>query len=1385
MIERKYLGESILLCGESDGINFKRTFIIDRRLNDGASVVCYEAHHENSIKGVLKEFYPQDAYVLERDKRGQLVPSLEFEDAYNRFLKSEMEYIEPYEMLLDIQRNSDNQDLATFIPVFEIYHGCDETGKKVGTTYIWTPEPKLETFDKVCDEIHKYPKIKPEHKLVTVLTAIQTLTKCICSMHCAGLIHRDIKPSNFGFINRGNETLTQTLSMFDINSVCSVFKQIYGVVGTEGYLEPEAGYASANNQTDIYSIGATLFHAIIVTDEIKTCNYLYQNEFYDSIRQMVDESKLIQASEANSHPRLRYILTEILKKSLCDRSHRYANCEEMLEDLEKALYYALPSEIAMKNRSGEKWILADVEKSLDKHRDKNSYLNMQYHLYQYPLYQCCLNEEKKINVMVIGFGNYGQKFLDACLQAGQIRGKQLDVMVVSDDVADKEIYLSERPQLEDFFNIDGSLAECEDTYGDISFEMRHLNRGGQKDNLVIMERIISEHYNQRGLHYIFVALGDESLNYIVARACNKILKKHKINCIVSYACENNQKYECNIANFYPLYVNRDVKEYMHYKDIERMAYNTHLVWEKNLNRNNKEVKAEFRKKYNYDSCVSNVLSLKYKLYSVGIDLEKCGFNEAARLFSEIISKGNNQNIKNELIWIEHRRWNTEKICLGWRRIRRLEDCISGVTKDEKHKRHVCLLRSKPEQKLADAYRQNKNYDIWDNELNGEFSQLDELEQMSVELHRMYAKRAKELREQYLLFDQVMQGIRNLIEGEEKSIIAFGEWCACIKDIGNGDISKVHLYNGLRFSFLNALDNLSEECERAVYEHVKAFEAVFYPVLASAEYRDWKQDDAALIENIPFVLTYTENAYMVIPFAVGDTIFNNVSAATVVNPKRIIYLCFIENQQDVRKVKNTILRVAEYMEKKNFKALVDFVFLYNSTMEFFANNDLGNRVKEIGNGRIRGVKSIIWNRKEIIPIELVAYFKQREVGKCFFAVEKNMTTLSGMLQENGFYNLFSNYQFDSESMKFNALSNCDMLNYIAKKPYITVADMLIFCDLPCKTTNQSEFFNEYQELWDKYCEDRNIWIFLCNRLREHTEKHDVLALFRKSNLYIKNEKANEYTFLAPAVCKNTITKIISSLKELDILEQGSCVNGYTTDSCKVTLIDRLDYRAEYENLFSNIYSLILSDAITICLDNENQEIKIMYDHLTVRNIRIEGEHSDGVRNLMCYLNEKGYVINLKFTSKRMSFTYATRQIKELFTKTGKILDMYTYHKAKELGRFDDVVSCIEINWRERHVKGEFGCVMTKGFCALFVVDRTCTDQGLESYGRLVELAERCGIHSTVVLIDDTYKDDKYINDFIKTMHEQLGNKISMVDIWKSEEIHDIGNTLLKVINRMCE
>ena len=96
---------------------------------------------------------------------------------------------------------------------------------------------------------------------------------------------------------------------------------------------------------------------------------------------------------------------------------------------------------------------------------------------------------------------------------------------------------------------------------------------------------------------------------------------------------------------------------------------------------------------------------------------------------------------------------------------------------------------------------------------------------------------------------------------------------------------------LKETFLRSAERLPFERKKAIAEQVKSFEALYLPIISSMEYRDWKQDDVAMMDNIPFVLTYSENAYMVIPYIIGDNsaVFGNVAAPTMVNPARVLYL----------------------------------------------------------------------------------------------------------------------------------------------------------------------------------------------------------------------------------------------------------------------------------------------------------------------------------------------------------------------------------------------------------------------------------------------------------------------------------------------------------------
>lgn len=1374
---RQYLKKKILLAGKSDGELFKRTFTIVKKISEGSSVICYESYHETSGRGILKEFYPEDAYSLERNKDGQLVHTEGFEAAEERFAAMEKNYIVPYNELLKIKKNKNNRDLSTFIPAFEIYHGCNKDGEVVGSTYIWTPDPKLETFESICKEIHKHPTKNPEHKLVMVLSAIESLTKCICALHEAELIHRDIKPSNFGFVKRASETLTQTISLFDVNTICSVYDDSEEVVGTPGFMEPESGYLPINNQTDIYSIGATLFYAIIVSDEMREKEYCYSDEMYKSLREYVENSELISTCENNSHPRLKNLLIHILEKSLAKRNYRYDNCEELIEDIEKAIYYLLPSELSKKSMAREQWVLQNIE-DLSTKSDLSSLIN--YHLYKNPLYKYVRENNSSLNVMIVGFGNYGQKILDACLQLGQMPLKKLRVTVLTEELTDRDIYLSERPALKDFFSINCLETDDPTSYGTIIFEEVSTLREEKSDNYKVIKSVIKKNYDDNEVNYFCIALENDELNYKTAKAIGNGLSKTDDKAVVTFIQQKRKKRARYIDMLKPIYICDSLEKDLLYKEIERMAFNAHLIWQRDLNIDFNTVKKNFKKKYNHISCIANVLFMKYKLYGIGIDLDKVSCLEAARIFTEsgLINDRQKNNLKDQLVYAEHKRWIVEKLCLGWDKLDKEEACLKGITKDERKKKHVCLVRSEPNQLLTQKFNSNGSFQKWDNATDEELSQLDDLDRLSVDLHRIYCRQADKLKRENVLNGYVISSIRSLVSDDKKLFATFQEWYSCIKELWNGDRSKVVVYESMKESLLKEVDNYHSENKNTIRGQIKLFDSLICPLLNSLRYTDYKQLDLAYIDNIPFMLTYTENINLFIPYSDGNNtaLFSNLAAAILVNPKKLIYLCYIEHKLDIVNIKNNLNYLLGFMNKKNMRAFIDFVFICNSKNSDYITKDDELEIKENCKNRIRNIK-IIWIDKVVeISDKLIDYFNgQKKYGK-ILAVEKNDSKISYLLFGADLYSKVPSYEFDLNTMSFVDVNGCQELAYINKNPHISVADMMSISLSTSDSCNQPEFYMDYKKLWARYRKKTSTWKMLCRLLKNYANTNDIIT-----KLVLTKDKCEEQElkYYLPYTCFETVKKIISFLKENGAIESESMVSMYTTSSLEVIIKDKMGNKEKYDCIFSNVYKLMGENDLTMFYNDRSHEVLFVFDDLMVSCLDIPANNE--LVQLFDFFSENGYLINTTIYQNKISFTYATRRIKELFTTEGKMLEIYVYHKLKELGKFDDVVSSFEIDWENTALKNEFDCIVTKGFRTIFIECKARTELEQDFYYKLSSLAEHFGINSTVVLVADT--EEKKDTEVSKknSIQRQRGNMMNVITIWKNEEISNIGHTLLKIIN----
>lgn len=1380
MSQRKFLKNNILLQGESSGGTFERNFQIVRKIKEGASVVCYEACHDDSGMGILKEFYPQKALSLMRNKEGQLIHDQTLGNAAERFDEELQRYLRPYHLLLQALREPENRDLQTFIPAYEIYRGTDRDPASARTAYIWTTDPESVTFASICGEIRANPTQRPEYKLVTVLSAIVSLTECIRALHYAGFVHRDIKPGNFGFASRSSEALTQSISLFDIDSVCPMYPLPRDRVVSEGFTEPEAlrdgdsDYA-ATCQTDIYSIGATLFSAIVLTEETERGGFIYRPEYKDRLRELIAGSKLITASQANAHPKLRSNLFRVLERCLCPRAERYINCDDLLEDLNKALRYALPSHIARTHVAGERWVLTDAEKSLDVAREENNALALHYHLFEKPLYAHCDADSPDMNVLIVGFGHYGQKFMDLGLAVGQMRGKNLTMTVVSDDEDDKKQYLSDRPELSDYFALEGP-PDPKRHYGAIRFEpVRSLERENPRRNFDIMQDMVVG-WDDAGekLHYVFIALGEDELNRSAAEAVREAAQLFDMDCSINFVWEGEPMAEELPTGLNPVYVNADIRKSALHAEIERMAFNTHRVWEKGQNIPYRDIRAEFRKPYNHDSSVSNVLSLKYKLYSIGIDLDKMDYETAAREFSS-----RKKTWKNDLIWMEHRRWVTEKLCGGWRQLRDLEACPSGQTKDDRKKMHICIVRSDPNQNLASNFRAN-NYEKWDTATEAELKKLDDLDRLSVMLHRMYVRQAAQMRRQNLFGDSHLTSIRELIRQDKAAMVAFQEWYACLKEIWNGDYRKVSQYSGLKNALLGAVG--SKQVKQTLTDHVKAFESVFYPILASVEHRDFKQDDVAMVDSIPRILTYREDICMAVPYAAGDNtqIFSNIAAAAVADPEKILFLCYLDERGAMARLRESLPYIARFMDKKKMRAAVELIIAYNDQASEEAARLTYAGVKQVIGTRLRQIKLMPVRQTVKLASELGAYLEKRRESWPVFLLEENKTNLSYLLQGADVYSRFAHYRFDSVTMQFGGLSGCDFLGYIHKKTGITVADMASLSQSAGRSSHP-EFFSEYQALWERYRKNTSLWKMACSVLGDHSQRHDELAVFKKRTDRAGRMETEQYRYLVPFSCIGSVEKLLGALLDQGILEPGSCVNSYTTDSCEVLILDKWLNRRLFDDLFASHFALMDPAALDIHENTGRREVVVSFDDLVVKDLALPTDRRSELVDLMWFFAGLGFVTGLVIRDDTMRFTYATRQIKDLMTTAGKILEIYTYHKARELCKFDDVVSSYELSWENTRVLSEFDCILTRGFCSLFVECKARNQIEQDYYYKLTSLARQFGVNAKAVLIADTLERGGNQYTPVNDMQRQRGDMLDVITVWDPAEIQNIGKTLLEIMD----
>lgn len=1360
------------------GTNITERFNILDIEGEGSSCVCYNAIllSENRV-GRLKEFYPLglvDGFTRHADNMLEYTASnfSEAEREKELFLKSHNKL---KEIFMDKKEGS---DISSFIPDFTVYESCDMNGNapEHPTLYIWTENRKITLFSDFIKQIHRDYDNLPEHKLFTLLSTMITLTNRIGVLHEKGFLHLDIKPNNFGIPTFKENVLTDNIYLFDINTLHSVYEDMVTEdLGTIGYSAPEVRMQCnelINRRSDVYSIGCLLFAAI--TGEIEG----YCDKAYDNIERLIKESELITATDSTNNIRLVELLCQLLKGLLIKQNdRRNYSCEDIVAALEQMRRLLLATEY------NERINLKAVSEKLDKKPVKAEVLFLN-HLYKHPLYEFSDNEAKEITVLVAGFGNHGQRFLDCCLQIGQMHNKKLNVTVATQNSeSEKALYLKNRPALQEFFSVDDSFQESEKekAYGNLYFKEVDFTTDFYKNDGIALDLA------EKAPDYIFVSLGNDKVNYNAAKSFSTVAQCAKPEGYsVNYVLEKPIKNAENVGNAIILSKSVPRKELT---ELNRMGLNAHLVWIQDSNYSYKDVRKEFRKTYNYTSCIANVVSTKYKLKSIGIDCSD--LNETADIFCEKVLLNEDKTNFNELVAVEHRRWVAEKICKGWTRQTNLQTCYNGFINDEKAKKHVCLVRSTPERD-EDIKKIKFDENFFDNASIKQIEKLDELDALSVNLHRSLKKAANKTRKNDVTLENYKTQLRNLILGKRLVEYAYFDWCHCLISLWNKEKGAVSKYKGLKKRLETAIQAEDENGnylirkadQKKALEIINNIHLIYYPIVESLRYDDYKKKDEDLVQYIPFILTYKHNLDIVIPLRLSDSynrytkevpvkdVFANVAAITIINPLKVCYVCCITEKNDIEQTRVLFKKINDYLVDGDYKTKVNVVIEWNKK-NITSSADIQALKKELLQcDRIKAVEVVEMDATEKIREAICSLSKVSAIQKL-----NGLINLSEIFIDN--VNKIPSFSLDSE-FQIHANEACNFLNYIKSNKVLTVSDLFKISNARGKNTEFPEFFDEYKGIFEIYLKNRGLWKTLCRVLGENSSQAIEFG-GKKAETDCCSKR-----FYAPVFAFDALKKVEVFLKKHNIIDNNSHVYRQHTDRCIVEL-NQVSQKCIYgfEKLFANIYYLCDEDSLLCYMKKTEAVIEandLMIDNVSVDSLAGEnfGYKKNQIDFILNSLNAQHLITNINWVDNSFSFCFTSQKSQQLLTKSGAILEMYVYIACLKSGLFDDVATSYEINRDgNENDKNEFDIVLTRGFKSAFVECKTTNSLENNYYDKLHDLTNEFGLNSKAILVADKYQKDESVQKYPDEILN-YGKRKQILTVYDDAALNDIAKTLYDIL-----
>ena len=1044
-------------------------------------------------------------------------------------------------------------------------------------------------------------------------------------------------------------------------------------------------------------------------------------------------------------------------------------------------------------------------------------------LFRYPLYKTVPSDAEAIRVLILGSGTYGQRFLDQCLQSGQMINHRLQITACSHDPAtDRRLYLTDRPLMTRFVNVDGSMsANRALSYGDLDF--CPIPGGGEfvpgktEQNTHLLRAILEGCPESGQYHYIFIALGDDRLNREIAACLTGKLDVHPGKSVVSYVLQAGD--EPSNESAVAVMVNRSLSAAGIFPDLDRMGFNTHLCWCDSLNLDIHEARQKYlRDKYDRSSSQNYVLSIRSKLASVGIF--ETDHVRAAELFQKRIIDRKDDAAKeqySQLVALEHRRWVLEKVVAGWQGLTTLggkPDYASlaarGLTKDSAQKRHPCLVFSTMQTPL-NSFTQAQ----WDTP-GVHDAQLDELDRMSVDLHRAFLALAKTFLQSQPLKNLNLDAIRADLAGAPETVTReFERYQLCLKNILEGNENYSRSLRGYEDDLKKALDAAAPGVKEKVEPKLGSIRKTITCVIESNLRRDYKRLDDKLVGKIPFILTYQAQPYMAMAFDDGrfengknSAVFNSVASATMINPYKIAYLYYFDEHSRTELLLRKADSVLTYFSRRNMYCKAVFLIAFAPGVSLQTVETLKAGFGSLqSRTRLEGVKFHTPETEEKAQSWFASELKTRRVD----LYDCSVPVFPSSRREKNFLTRFTkkipNFEFDWKRREFLDTDRCSYLNYIDENAFIRIDDMFALMNAGDNKYYYPEFADVYRALWrvytgeaylsGSYCFTNGVanWIRLCNNLEEFTKVNDVVCTIS----YPVGERVSQtpLEYFLPDTVYAPMSRILEQFKRLGVIRASSGIYSSSSDLCRLVIHAEHNVEPAFARLIDLVYDqgdvpgLRVESSTFRAKDPEKtltQEIRVVRDNLTVKNLALDSKFSLLVLEALSKLrmiNQFRYIPRENVPRDKdlrptVSFRFPSMRMKKLLTTAGEILEVYTYYEVKRQGYFDDIACSYEFRWESGDITNELDCVLTKGFQSVIVECKSRKDLSQDHYYKLWAIAEQFGIGTKKVLIANTYDPSNPVLVTENEHNRARGRQLGIITISDPDEIRNIGATLRAIV-----